>query len=105
MAQLDKTEIELIKNTFKGNEALMIALRKIFYPAFDINAKIGEQIDFWLNVKFDDITPEQALINMKARKHLIEHVEGGLMKLKAISESVEPTEAEIKEKTHKDSSK
>lgn len=105
MAKLNEQEISLIKNTFKDNDALMVAIRKILLPVADENAPIGEQSDLWLNVEIDGMTPEQAFINIKARNLFITHLEGGLNKLKMLSEQKELTPEEIKANAKKDSSK
>lgn len=105
MAQLTNDEVKMIKMVFKDNENLMIAVRKVFYPAFDENAKIGEQVDLYLNCKVDDMPPEQAVLNIKARTLLINHIEGGLNKLKALSEATEDSEQEIIAKAKKNSAK
>ncbi len=105
MAKLTEIEVALIKNTFKGNEPLMIAIRKILLPVADENSPIGEQTDLWLNVEIDNLPPEQAIINIKARNLFISHLEGGLNKLKVLSEQVEMTDEQKADAQKKDSAK
>lgn len=96
---------QLLQNTFKNNEELMIALRIIFLPEYDPESPIGSQIDLWLNVEIDNLTNEEAIINIKARNLFLKHMEGGLIKLKQLADATELTPTELKEKMKKDSSK
>lgn len=105
MAKLTEAEISLIKNTFKGNEPLLIAMRKVFLPTYDVNSPIGDQQDLWMNVEIDGKTPEEAMLNIKARALFMAHMEGGLTKLKITSEQTEVTAAQTKEALKKDSNK
>lgn len=105
MAKLSEIEISLIKNTFKGNEPLLIAMRKIFLPTYTLDAAIGDQTDLWMNVEIDGKSPEEAIINIKARALFMAHMEGGLTKLKMLSEQKEQTPEEEKEVKEKNSSK
>jgi len=105
MAYIQESEKQLIQNTFKNNESLMVALRKIFLPEYDPNCPIGEQIDLWLNVEIDNMTPQEAIINIKARNLFLKHMEGGLIKLKQLADATELSPEQIKDKVAKDSSK
>jgi hypothetical protein len=105
MAKLTETEISLIKNTFKGNETLLIAMRKIFLPTYQLDAPIGDQSDLWMNVEIDGKSPEEAIINIKARALFMAHMEGGLTKLKVTAEQSDMTPEEIKKAKEKDSTK
>lgn len=98
-------ELNLIKTTFAENDTLLKLIRKIFLPELSAYAPIGQNFDLWMTLKIEDISPEEALINIKARNILISHVEPCLLQLKLLAgkktESVEQT----KEKLKKDSSK
>lgn len=98
-------EILTIKKAFKGNEPLVRLLRKIFLPEIDPAAPIGQIIDLWMTVDVKDMTPEMALINIKARNALITHVDQQLLTLKLISEIPDMTPEEIQEKVSKNSNK
>ena len=98
-------EIHLLKSTFKGNDRLLKLLRKVFLPEIDPQAPIGQVIDLWMTVKVDDLTPEQALINIKARNTLISHVDQQLYGLKILADSDEMTAEEVLEKVKKNSAK
>jgi hypothetical protein len=58
-----------------------------------------------MTLKIDDMSPEQAIINLKARNTVIQHIEQQLLSLKLLAgmkdESVEDTKARLQ----KDSSK
>ena len=105
MTSITESEKKLIKATFKNNMPLLVALRKLILPEFDLNADVGDQQDMWMNLKVDDMSPEQAWIAVKARTYTIQHVEGFLMKLKALSEAEDLTPEELAAKAKKDSSK
>jgi len=79
-------ERELIKRTFSGNETLLKLLRKIFLPELDPTAPIGQMIDLWMTVHTQELSAEEALINLKARNTLITHVDQQLLTLKLIAE-------------------
>jgi len=98
-------ELHLIKATFKDNERLLKLLRKVFLPEIDPDAPIGQVIDLWMTVKVDDLTPEQALINIKARNTLISHVDQQLYGLKILADSDELSAEEVLEKVKKNSAK
>ncbi|MCR4307477.1 MAG: hypothetical protein NUV80_02875 [Candidatus Berkelbacteria bacterium] len=90
-------EMNILKNTFKGNEELLRLMRKIFLPELDPFTPIGQNIDLWMTVKVEDMTPEQALINIKARNSLIMHLDQCLNTMKILAESTEtPEELEAK---------
>jgi len=103
--RITDAELSLIKMTFADNEVLLKLLRKIFLPEISPTAPLGQNIDLYMTVKIEDMTPEQALINLKARNTLISHIEMCLQQLNVLAgiktESVEQT----KERLKKDSSK
>lgn len=98
-------ELKVIKATFGGNEPLLKILRKIFLPEIDASAPIGQTIDLWMTVAIENMTPEQALINIKARNILITHIEQQLMQIKLLSEVKEETIEQLEERLSKDSTK
>lgn len=95
----------LIQKVFKNNDPLLKLLRKVFLPELDPNAPIGGLIDLWMTVDVKDMSPEMALINIKARNTLIHHVDQQLMQLGLISSLEEETVEQIVERKKKDSSK
>lgn len=103
--RISDIELELIKSTFAGNEELLMLMRKVFLPELDPSLPLGQNIDLWMTLKIEDLTPEQAIINIKARNTLIQHIESQLMTLKMLAgtrdESVEAT----KKRLAQDSSK
>ena len=103
--RFSEEELALIRNTFKGNEKLLRLMRKVFLPEIEADAPLGQLIDLWCTVKVDDMLPEQALINLKARNSLILHLDQMLLALKMLAETSGQTPEEALEKLKKDSSK
>ncbi len=85
-------EQSLIRNTFKGNEELLRLMRKVFLPELDPYVPLGQQIDLWMTIPVDQLTPEQIVINLKARNSLIVHIDQMLQQLKALAEMPETKE-------------
>lgn len=100
-----ESELSIIKATFKGNEDLLRLMRKVFLPEIDPTAPLGQMIDLWMTVKIDDVLPEQAIINIKARNQLVQHIDQMLMALKMLAETTASTPEEALMKLKKDSSK
>ncbi len=98
-------EQDMIKRAFGNNEPLIRLLRKIFLPELDPKAPIGQMIDLWMTIDVKDMSPEDALVNIKARNTLITHLDQQLMTLLLISKQETPTEGEVKAKITKDSTK
>lgn len=98
-------DIFLIKSAFADNDELLKVIRKVFLPELDPEAPIGQQIDLYMTVKVEDMDPETALINIKARNMLIGHLEMCLGQLKVLAGRKGETIAETKERLKKDSSK
>lgn len=88
------SELSIIKATFKGNDDLLRLMRKVFLPEIDPSAPLGQMIDLWMTVKIDDMLPEQAIINIKARNQLIQHVDQMLLSLKMLAETYQETPEE-----------
>lgn len=91
--RITEDEMRLIRATFKDNEPLLRLMRKMFLPEIDPSAPIGQMIDLWMTVNVNEMSAEEALVNIKARNSLISHVDQQLMSLKLIS-STEPVSAE-----------
>lgn len=98
-------ELQLIKSTFAGNEELLMLLRKIFLPELDPAIPLGQNIDLWMTLKIEDLDPEQALINLKARNTVIQHIEQQLLSLKLLAGMKEESVEETKKRLQQDSSK
>lgn len=103
--RLSDTDLSIIKNTFADNEELMKVLRKVFLPELSADVPLGQNIDLWMTLKVDDLEPEQAIINLKARNTVIQHLEMCLMQLNVLAGSKEETVEATKERLKKDSSK
>lgn len=98
-------ELTVIKNTFADNDALLKILRKVFLPEIQGNTPIGQALDLWMTLKVEDLAPEQALVNIKARNTVIQHIEMCLSQLKILAGQKEETVEQTKERLKKDSSK
>ena len=103
--RISDTELQVLKTTFAGNDALLKLLRKVFLPELDPKAPLGQQIDLYMTLKIDDMSMEQAIINLKARNILISHIEQQLMMLKLLAGQTEETVEMTKERLKKDSAK
>ena len=98
-------EVSLIKSTFKDNQELSIAIRKVFLqkpltapelgmimnlkdkkellkvirktflPTIDADAPFNQVVDLWMTLELKDKTPEIALPHIWARAMLIEYLE------------------------------
>ena len=103
--RISDKELQLIKNTFSDNEDLLKLMRKIFLPEIDPKAPLGQNLDLWMTVKVEDIPPEQAIINLKARNSLIQHIEMQLLALRTLAGFKEETVEETKKRLQQNSSK
>lgn len=103
--RISDEELQLLKNTFSGNNDLLKLLRKVFLPEISSKAPFGQNIDLWMTVKIDDLSPEEAIINLKARNILINHIEQQLLQLYLLAGMKEETVEETKKRLSKNSSK
>lgn len=103
--RISPDELEIIRRAFGGNEALLKLMRKIFLPELSADNPIGQNIDLWMTIPVTELSPEEALINLKARNTLVSHLDQQLMVLKVLSEREELTTGEVKAKAEKDSTK
>lgn len=98
-------ELVLIRNTFSGNDKLLKVLRKVFLPEYDPYAPLGQVIDLWMTIDVRGLDPQTAFARILARNELISHVEQQLIQLNVLAGQNEETEAEMKERNKKDSTK
>lgn len=103
--RITPTELGILKNTFKGQEELVRLMRKLFLPELDPFVPLGQNIDLWMTVKIDSMPPEEAIINIKARNALIQHLDQVLMSIKTLAETADETPEEAVERMKKDSTK
>jgi hypothetical protein len=96
-------ELALIKSTFAGNEKLLKLLRKIFLPEITADAPIGQNIDLWMTLKVDELPHEQAIVNIKARNTVIQHLEMCLGQLNILAGIKDETVDQTKTRLKKDS--
>ena len=98
-------EMSLIKALFADNIPALKLLRKIFLPEISATAPLGQNIDLWMTLKIEDLTPEQALINLKARNTVIQHIEGQLQQLYLLAGQKTETVEKTKERLAANSTK
>lgn len=103
--RISDIELSLIKNTFADNDQLLKIMRKVFLPEITGDTPIGQSIDLWMTVKVEDMSPEEAIMNLKARNTVIQHLEMCLMQLKVLAGQKDETIEQTKERLKKDSSK
>ena len=98
-------ELELIKNTFGGNDALLKLMRKIFLPMTNMDFNIGgKQDDIWLQFNMREYpNKEMALIGLEARNLVVEHIERNLLRIKIIAGQGDETITEQKERLLRES--
>lgn len=98
-------DLAVIKSLFADNLPALKVLRKVFLPELDANAPIGQNFDLWMTMKIEDLTPEEALVNLKARNTLIQHVESCLMQLSLLAGQKDETVEETKTRLAQNSTK
>jgi len=98
-------ELEVIRSHFKGNEALLKLMRKVFLPTFDPKAPIGQTIDLWMTINLENMSDEEAMRRIRARNEVIMHVESQLMQLRNLSEMQSETKEELEKRNKQDSTK
>lgn len=104
-------ELSLIKNTFGDNDAVLLALRKVFFqvkletaemellkpvtqneavkallrktyaPEIELDAPFGQVIDLWMTVDSKDKTPMELKLTAQVRERLLELLNAGLERL------------------------
>lgn len=94
-------ELSILKNTFRGNEELVRLMRKLFLPELDPYAPLGQNFDLYMTLKIEDLDPEVALINLKARNTLIAHLDQCLLQIRTLAELPEEQEGRNKKNSSK----
>lgn len=100
-----QTELDILKGVFKDNEPLLKLLRKVFLPELDPDAPLGQNIDLWFALNLQNMSPDQAYVNVMARNQLIAHVEQQLMQIKFLAEHDSVSPEQVVKNRQKDSSK
>ena len=100
-----KDEMDLIKRTFGNNEPLLKLLRKVFLPALDLNAPLGQMIDLWMTVDMRNLSEIDKQIRLESRNALIVHLEQMLIQLNSLAGIKEETAEERSARLKKDSNK
>ncbi len=80
--QLPMTEVEKSFIAKLGQDKLILSiLRKTFLPTIDGDAPFNQVIDLWMTVELKGKTPEEAYIDINARKKLISYLDSMLCSL------------------------
>ena len=103
-SQFNEEELSLIKGTFKGNDRLLILLRKLFIPRLDENEG-GDLIDVYGDIPFNELTPEEAKLAGMSRNQLVKHLDKRLAIIYTIANTDPKTPEQIAEANKKDSTK
>lgn len=103
--RISDTDLSMIKNTFSEKDELLKVIRKIFLPEITADAPIGQSLDLWMTLKVEDMSAEEALINIKARNTVIQHVEMCLNQIKVLAGMKKESVQETKDRLSKDSNK
>jgi hypothetical protein len=103
--RITDAELSLIKMLFADNDVALKLLRKIFLPEITADAPIGQNIDLWMTLKVEGVPMEEAIINLKARNTVIQHLEMCLNQLKVLAGTKTESVEETKDRLAKDSSK
>lgn len=98
-------ELGTIKAMFKDNEEGLKILRKVFLPQYEFDAPLGQVIDLWMTLNFQNMSAEEKVVNLTARNQLITHIEQQLMQLQFLAQEKEETAEEKELRLKKNSTK
>ena len=101
--RITEEEQEIIKSTFKNNDALVKVLRKMFLPELDPQAPVGQMIDLYRTISTKDRDPRDIAVELTARNMVIDHVENVLMQMWLLSMQEVQTPEQLKESLKKNS--
>lgn len=112
--RFNENDLLLIKSLFKNNEALLYALRKVFfqvelnekdimtlkpimdskeaialmkktyYPEIDLDAPFGQVVDLWLTVSSENKDPEEIYNALLVRQRLMQLIRSGLNRFEGL---------------------
>lgn len=103
--RITDSELELIKATYSNNTDLLKILRKVFLPEVTAESPIGQNIDLWLTLDIENLTPAEIAIKLQARNETIRHIEGCLVQLSLLAGQPNETVEQTKERLAKNSTK
>lgn len=103
--RITDADLSMLKNTFADNDELLKLLRKIFLPEITADAPVGQNVDLWMTLKLEELTPEQAMVKIIARNTVIQHLESCLGQIKILAGQKTESVEETKKKLLKNSSK
>jgi hypothetical protein len=83
MLQMPLGAVDLaILLVFKGKDELNKVMRKTFLPELDSEAPLGQEIDLWMILPIDKMTPTEAYPHLQANKIAIDYIDQQLETLK-----------------------
>lgn len=85
--KLERSEMELLKPITQSKE-VMALLRKTYLPELELDAPVGQLIDLWLTVDNAEKTPMEAVLALRVRERLMQHLEAGLKRFKDLGAPV-----------------
>ena len=102
-----EAEIQLMRNTFGGNEDLLILLRKVLWPSFDWEAPVGQtKCGMWVGLdQLMQMTPQDREVVILTQIRLNNAIEHSLMEIQYLANSKEETAEEREAREKKDSVK
>jgi hypothetical protein len=103
-SQFTEEERSLIISTFKGNDRLLLLIRKLFIPRVDENEK-GDLIDVYGDIPFNELSPEDAKSAGMARNELVKHLDKRLAIIYTLANSQPKSKEEIEKASKLDSTK
>lgn len=103
--RITNEDLQMLKSMFADNDQALMLLRKIFLPELSPDVALGQQIDLWMTVPVDNMHPDEALVNLKARNLLINHLEQRLLQLKQLAGRKDETVEETKRRLEQNSNK
>jgi len=99
-------ELELMRKTYGGNDALIKLLRKIFLPEYDPKAPLGQIVDLWMHLSdLEKMHPQDREIAILSHIKLIKHIEAQLMQIYVLANIKTETDEERTKRYKKDSLK
>ncbi len=103
--RFSEAELLQLKAMFGGDDKLgnIKLMRKLFLPSYEADAPLQQNIDLWMTINLNDLTPEEALIRMYSRNEVILHIEQRLNQIQVLANVIEETPQERAERLKKDS--
>lgn len=103
--RITKEDKQLLRQAFRGNDALMKVMIKMFLPTgFDPDLPVEYISDIWGDRDFAAIPNDEVKAIVLARQDLIKYVRGTLSQIKLYANTVEETADDVMKRIQKNSS-